>query len=218
MKVMNGVVNFMVEGGIWMTPILVVGVVGFAIAIERYVKLNRVERDNRRMWEELQPLIAQKDFAAARELAAGDQSTVSQLLLTGLECHAAGEMSREEVELAMEEEMMAVSHQLEKRTPYLALYANLATLMGLLGTIIGLISAFDAVANAAPAEKANLLSASISVAMNCTAFGLIVSIPLMALHLFLSTKANNIVDSLEMASLKTLNVISNTMKRSHTND
>jgi biopolymer transport protein ExbB len=215
---MNGIISFMVEGDIWMIPILLVGVVGFAIAVERYIKLNRVEGANRRMWEELQPVIAQKDFNKAREMASTDQSTVSQLLLVGLECHAAGQMNREEVELAMEEEMMAVSHQLEKRTPYLALYANLATLLGLLGTIIGLITAFDAVANAAPAEKANLLSASISVAMNCTAFGLMVSIPLMALHLFISTKANNIVDSLEMASLKTLNVISNSMKRSRTSD
>lgn len=217
MKFIHSIVNFLVEGGFWMIPILIVGVVGFSIALERFIKLNKVERANRKMWEELQPVIIQRDFNKARQMTANDTSTISQLLLTGLECHgAAQEMRREEVELAMEEEMMAVIHLLEKRTPYLALYANLATLMGLLGTIIGLIQAFDAVANAAPAEKANLLSSSISVAMNCTAFGLIVSIPLMIMHLFLSTKASAIVDSLEMAALKTLNVIASTARRSKT--
>jgi len=108
----------------------------------------------------------------------------------------------------MEEEMMAIIPQLEKRTAYIALFANLATLIGLLGTIVGLIQAFDAVANAAPAEKANLLSASIAVAMNTTAFGLIVAIPLLIVNMFLTTKASAIIDSLEMASLKTLNIIS----------
>mgnify|MGYP003385093148 CR=1 FL=1 len=217
MNFLHSIVNFLVEGGIWMTPILLVGVVGFSISIERYIKLGKVERANRRMWEELHPVIIARDFDRALEMTSKDTSTISQLLQTGLECHGAGQqMRRDEVELAMEEEMMAVIHQLEKRTPYLALYANLATLMGLLGTIIGLIQAFDAVANAAPAEKANLLSSSISVAMNCTAFGLIVSIPLMIMHLFLSTKASVIVDSLEMASLKTLNVISGARRSTKT--
>ena len=97
--------------------------------------------------------------------------------------------------------------RLEKRTHYLATFANMATLMGLLGTIIGLIDAFTAVSNANPAEKAELLSASISVGMNCTAFGLMVAIPLVLVHSVLQTKTTEIVDSLEMASVKFLNAI-----------
>jgi biopolymer transport protein ExbB/TolQ len=85
--------------------------------------------------------------------------------------------------------------------------ANMATLMGLLGTIIGLIDAFTAVSNANPAEKAELLSASISIGMNCTAFGLMVAIPLVLIHSLLQTKTTEIVDSLEMASVKFLNAI-----------
>jgi biopolymer transport protein ExbB len=91
--------------------------------------------------------------------------------------------------------------------------ANIATLLGLLGTIMGLIQAFTAVANANPAEKADLLSASISVAMNTTAFGLIVAIPLMITNTVLTTKTGEIVDSLEMASVKALNVITGRAKR-----
>ena len=77
---------------------------------------------------------------------------------------------------------MEVMPELEQRTHYLATLANVATLLGLLGTIIGLIQAFTAVAAADPSEKADLLSASISVAMNTTAFGLVVAIPLLLLQ------------------------------------
>ena len=97
---------------------------------------------------------------------------------------------------------------MEKRTHYLATFANIATLLGLLGTIIGLIQAFTAVANANPADKADLLSASISVAMNTTAFGLMVAIPLLLLFTVLQTKTTELVDSMEMATVKFLNVIS----------
>lgn len=89
----------------------------------------------------------------------------------------------------------------------MATLANIATLLGLLGTIIGLIAAFTAVANADPAEKASLLSASISVAMNTTAFGLITAIPLLFFHAVLQTKTTEIVDSLEMAGVKVLNIL-----------
>jgi biopolymer transport protein ExbB len=122
---------------------------------------------------------------------------------------------RDDIEIAMEESMMEIVPQLEKRTPYVALGANVATLLGLLGTIMGLIQAFTAVANANPAEKADLLSASISVAMNTTAFGLMVAIPLLVTHTVLTSKTGQIVDSLEMATVKVLNVISNTSKRQH---
>ena len=98
--------------------------------------------------------------------------------------------------------------RLEKRTQYLATLANISTLLGLLGTIIGLIAAFTAVANADPAEKASLLSQSISVAMNTTASGLMSAIPLLLIHSVLQTKTNEIVDGLEMAGIKVLNLMS----------
>ena len=86
-------------------------------------------------------------------------------------------------------------------------------MLGLLGTIMGLIEAFTAVSNANPAEKADLLSASISVAMNTTAFGLMVAIPLLLVHAKLTSTTGQIVDSLEMASVKALNSISSFAKR-----
>jgi biopolymer transport protein ExbB len=195
-----------------MYPILIVFSVGIAIAIERYVTLTRVRRQNEGMWSRLQPALAKGDFERARQMTSEDDSTVSRLLGMGLARQGAVRR-REDIEIAMEESMMEIIPQLEKRTGYVALFASIATLLGLLGTIIGLIHAFTAVANANPAEKADLLSASISVAMNTTAFGLIAAIPLLVTHSVLTAKTGEIVNSLEMASVKALNVITTMAKR-----
>ena len=212
MGFIDKIVGFFLEGGFWMYPILIVGAIGLAIGIERFIKLAMVEGANRKMWNKLHPVLVEGDFDTAREMTASDKSTVSQLLQVGLERQGTVRR-REDIEIAMEEGMMEIIPQLEKRINYIALYANLSTLLGLLGTIIGLIAAFNAVANANPAEKADLLSASISVAMNTTAFGLMTAIPLLVIHSFLNSKAGIIVDSLEMASVKTLNVIATKSRR-----
>jgi biopolymer transport protein ExbB len=205
-------VKFFVTGGAFMYPILIVAAVGIAIAIERYVTLTRIKRRNASVWSRLQPVLAEGDFEKAREMTVKDDSTVSRLLAMGLARQGAVRR-REDIEIAMEEVMMEIIPQLEKRTAYIALGANIATLLGLLGTIIGLIQGFQAVSGANPAEKADLLSASISVAMNTTAFGLIVGIPLLVTHSVVVAKTGEIVDSLEMASVKALNVITMAAKR-----
>jgi biopolymer transport protein ExbB len=212
MDALYSVVKFFVAGGPFMYPILLVFAVGIAIAIERYVTLTQVRRRNEGMWSKLQPALASGDFEKARNMTSKDDSTVSRLLAMGLARQGAVRR-REDIEIAMEESMMEIIPQLEKRTAYVALGASIATLLGLLGTIIGLIHAFTAVANANPAEKADLLSASISVAMNTTAFGLIAAIPLLVTHSVLTAKTGEIVDSLEMASVKALNVITALAKR-----
>jgi biopolymer transport protein ExbB len=212
MNVLYAVVRFFVAGGPFMYPIMIVFTIGMAISIERYITLTRVRRRNEGMWSKLQPALADGDFEKARDMTGKDDSTVSQLLAVGLARQGAVRR-REDIEIAMEESMMEIIPQLEKRTPYIALGASVATLLGLLGTIIGLIHAFTAVANANPAEKADLLSASISVAMNTTAFGLIAAIPLLVTHSVLMAKTGEIVNSLEMASVKMLNVITALAKR-----
>ena len=208
-------VKFFVTGGPFMYPILIVFAVGSAIAIERYFMLTRVKRRNEGMWSKLQPALAKGEFDKAREMTNEDDSTVSRLLAMGLARQGAVRR-REDIEIAMEESMMEIIPQLEKRTSYVSLLASIATLLGLLGTIMGLIEAFTAVANANPAEKADLLSASISVAMNTTAFGLITAIPLLVTHSVLTAKTGEIVDSLEMASVKVLNLITALTKRNVT--
>jgi biopolymer transport protein ExbB len=205
-------VAFFATGGPFMYPILIVFAVGAAIAVERYITLTLVRAKNQSVWSKVQPALVEGDFDKARELTSEDDSTISKLLSTGLARQGAVRR-REDIEIAMEEEMMEIIPQLEKRTPYVALASSIATLLGLLGTIMGLIQAFTAVANANPAEKADLLSASISVAMNTTAFGLMVAIPLLITNTILTAKTGEIVDSLEMASVKALNVIAARAKR-----
>ena len=206
------IVTFFGTGGIFMYPILIVFAVGCAISVERYITLSIVTRKNRTVWEKVQPLLSDGNFDEARELTSGDESTISQVLNMGLTLQGTVRR-REDIEIAMEESMMEIVPRLEKRTPYVALASSIATLLGLLGTIMGLIQAFTAVANANPAEKADLLSASISVAMNTTAFGLMVAIPLLIVHAILTSKTGDIVDSLEMATVKALNVFSRRSKR-----
>ncbi len=211
---MYTIVRFFQMGGLFMFPILLVLTGGIAIAIERWIHLKRVKAENSRVWNEVHPVLAEGNFDKAREMVNEDNSALSQMLAMGLARQGAVRR-REDIEIAMEERMMEIIPQLEKRTPYLALLSNIATLFGLLGTIMGLITAFAAVANASPAEKAALLAASISEAMNCTAFGLMTAIPLLLLHARLTSTTGQIVNSLEMASVKALNTISTFSKRQY---
>ena len=211
---MYTLVRFFQMGGIFMFPILLVLAAGIAIAVERWIHLKRVKAENSRIWEEVHPILAVGDFDRAREIVNEQDSAISQMLAMGLARQGAVRR-REDIEIAMEESMMEIIPQLEKRTPYLALLSNIATLFGLLGTIMGLITAFAAVANASPAEKAALLAASISEAMNCTAFGLMTAIPLLLLHARLTSTTGKIVNSLEMASVKALNTISTFSRRQY---
>jgi biopolymer transport protein ExbB/TolQ len=179
---------------------------GLAIAAERWVYLTLTTTKNKALWSAVAPYLKAGNLAGAVQVTSKSGAAIGQIMTYGLN-RVRSARRREDIEQAMEESLMEVMPRLEKRTHYLATFANIATLLGLLGTIVGLISAFTAVATANPAEKADLLSASISVAMNTTAFGLIVAIPLLLVHTLLQTKTTEIVDSLEMASVKFLNVI-----------
>lgn len=212
MGFLETLVKFFQTGGAFMYPILIVFAIGVAIAAERYIKLMTIRNQNQKVWSDVHPILQQGNFDEARGLLKEDDSAIGGLLNMGLS-RQGSVRRRDDIEIAMEESMMEIIPQLEKRTPYVALFSNIATLLGLLGTIMGLIEAFTAVANADPAEKADLLSASISVAMNTTAFGLMVAIPLLIVHANLSSRTTEIVDSLEMASVKTLNLIADFAKR-----
>src|SRR5512134_1312175 len=208
----DALVRFFQMGGFFMFPIVIVLAVGLAIAFERWVHLNRVKDANKKTWDSVHQVLAKGEFDKAREMVNKDTSSMAQMLGMGLARQGAVRR-REDIEIAMEESMMETIPQLEKRTQYLALLSNIATLFGLLGTIMGLIDAFTAVGGANPSQKACLLAASISTAMNCTAFGLMSAIPLLLLHARMTTATGNIVNGLEMAMVKTVNTISTFSKR-----
>jgi biopolymer transport protein ExbB len=201
-----GIMSFFIKGGVFMAPIALVGALALAIAVERYVTLTRLVVTNRKAWNDIEPAISNADFDAAREKTSKGDTIVARLLGTGL-ARLGAVRKIDDIEKALRANLMEALPQLEKRTHYLATFANLATLLGLLGTVNGLIHAFTAVATANPAEKANLLAASISEAMNCTAFGLMVAVPLLFVHSFLQSKTSQLISSLETGAVKFLTIV-----------
>ncbi len=201
------IVHFFQAGGLFMFPIAAILVLGLVITLERWLFLNRSQRENRKVWGSMLPLMSAGDFDGAEKVARESDTAIGRVLGYGF-AHSRQQASRADLEMAMEESLMEVTALLEKRTHYLAVFANVATLLGLLGTISGLIKAFSAIASLNLAEKTNVLSFSISEALNCTAFGLLVAVPMLLIHSWLTTKAGELVDSLEMASVKFLNSLS----------
>ena len=161
---------------------------------------------NRALWNELIPLLSAGNFKQVLALTSKSSAAIATVLNYGM-ARIASARRRDDIEKAMDESMLEIIPKMEKRTHYLSALANIGMLTGLLGTIIGLISAFASIANANPAEKASLLAASISVAMNNTASGLIVAITLLLSHMFLEAKTTKVIDSLEIASVKFLNSV-----------
>ena len=204
---MDTLIRFFQDGGAFMYPIAVVLVIGLAIALERWLVLSSAKSANRQAFDRILPLLQKRDYHGVLNLAKSASAPIARIIAAGI-ARMAQSPRRDDIELAMEEGVMEAMPRLEKRTAYLATLANISTLLGLLGTIIGLIQAFTAVASADPAEKAALLSSSIAVAMNTTAFGLIAAIPLLLIHSMLQSKTTEIIDSLEMAGVKCLNIIS----------
>jgi biopolymer transport protein ExbB/TolQ len=206
MNIFQQFAHFMQAGGFWMYPILLTLVTGIAISVERFLYLSKVEKVNKAIWADTFPLISKGQVKAALDKVKSSDSALGLIMTHGI---TRLQTSRriEDVETAMDEALMESLPRLEKRTHYLSTLANVATLLGLLGTIIGLIHAFTAVASADPAEKANMLSAAVGEAMNCTAFGLVTAIPLLVAFSFLQSKTGQAVESLEAASIKFLNIV-----------
>lgn len=206
MDIYATIVKFFQDSGVFIYPSILVLALGLAIAIERFLYITRSRTENRKLWDTLLPSLQSGKYPQVHQLVARSDTAIGKIVYYGLE-RLKTARAREDIDAAMEEGMMEIVPRLEKRTHYLATFANVVTLLGLLGTIIGLIKAFTAVAAVSPSEKAELLSASISIAMNNTAFGLMVAIPFLLIHAFLQARTSEIVDSLEAAKVKFLNLV-----------
>jgi len=206
MESINTILRFFQNGGPFMYPIGLVLFIGLAISLERFIVLTKAKLANRNAFDVILPMLQRKDLNAVVKYSNESEASIARIVAAGI-TRTATARRREDIEYAMEEGVLEAMSRLERRTSYLATLANISTLLGLLGTIIGLIAAFTAVANADATEKATLLSQSISLAMNTTAFGLIAAIPLLVFHALLQTRTSEIIDSLEMASVKCINML-----------
>ena len=202
----EGVARAFQEGGVFMYPITAALGLGVAVILERlYWLVGRFDVDGAKFVREIRRLVEAGDLEGARELC-GD-APLPRILRAGIEAAMASGTSERALQNAVDEEALAVIPKVEKRIHYLSMLANVATLLGLLGTIMGLMQAFQAVAGADPAQKAALLARGISMAMNTTAYGLMVAIPCMVFYAFLQSKAGKIVDEIDEYSVKLINLL-----------
>jgi len=206
MSLIDTSVKFFQDSGLAIYPSILIMAIGLAIAVERYVFLKRAGSENRKLWEHMLPMLQSGKFKEVQHVSAKSDAAIGKIVSNGLQ-RMQSPARREDIDAAMEEGMMEIVPRLEKRTHYIATFANVITLVGLLGTIIGLIKGFTAVASVNPAEKAEMLSASISIAMNNTAFALMVAIPFLLIHSFLQARTSEIVDGLEGAKISFLNLV-----------
>lgn len=203
---MSGIAEFFVSGGPWMYPIALMSIIGIAVIIERFIFLFfKYNINGNAFMAQVQKLVMANNIDRAIKLCnAAPSAALPKVIKSGLTRANKGEI---EIQNAVEEATLEVVPIIQKRTNALQAVANLATLLGLLGTVIGLIDAFAAVAAAAPDQKAAMLTQSISIAMNTTAFGLMVAIPCMAAHAILAGITKKIIDEIDQYSVKLENLL-----------
>lgn len=202
---MDGIIEAFEKGGSWMYPILGISILVIGVALERFVWLfghagvNKVE-----LLGTLEKCLRGNDVERALKILRGTRAPLTRVLHAGV---SNAHEKKEVVQLLMDEAALAQIPRIETRTGFLVMFSNVSTLLGLLGTIIGLIRSFAAVAGASAGEKATELAKGISEAMNCTAFGLIVAIPALLFYAILKAREHKLVDDINAASVSLYNII-----------
>ncbi|MEQ1875426.1 MAG: MotA/TolQ/ExbB proton channel family protein [Bdellovibrionia bacterium] len=188
------------EGGPFMFVILALAIFTFTFVAERSLFLYRkVKATPAEFRQKVSEFIGRGDFRGAEAYALSTQTSVGAVTAAGFKArvqHGGDEL----VQARMDEQLNAEIHNIDRRTGFLAMFGNVATLVGLLGTIAGMIHSFAAVAQANPMDRATLLSKGISEAMNCTAFGLIVAVPALVCYAVFQNKTEKIVNDITDAS------------------
>jgi biopolymer transport protein ExbB len=198
------------QGGIWMYPILLIQIVSIAIIIERTIALFSQRKANQQNFaSQFEDNIRRGELEQVvnKASAASAGNSLSKAVVAGAQA-AMNFGGREEIQGKMDEVLLHENAMIDRRTGFLTMLGNVATLTGLLGTITGMIRSFAAVSYANPAEKAALLAAGISEAMNCTAYGLIVAIPALVGYAFLQNRGNILAEDLNQSALKIFNLLS----------
>lgn len=196
------------HGGFWMWPILGLMLATVAIVIERTYALFFTRKLNQKnVADSYEDIIRRGDIQGAIEKAKVEDGPVSRALVAGATA-AKALGGKDEIQGKMDEVLISENGLLDRRTGFLSMFGNVATLTGLLGTITGMIKSFAAVAYANPAEKAALLAQGISEAMNCTAFGLIVAIPALLAYSILQNRSNRLAEDLNQSALRVFNWLS----------
>lgn len=208
----ESIAMFMQEGGNFMWIILAIWLMALAISLERMRKLHQYDVNGSDLMNDVKKNILLNNLSQAIELCSNTKSLLAYTIKSALQ---RSHQTKEQMIDAVESCMLETTPKIDKRLGYLALLANISTLIGLLGTIQGLIESFAAVAGADPAEKSKLLAMGISKAMNTTALGLISAITIMVIHQVLSTKAEKITNEIEEYGQKTVDLLNSRAPKSN---
>jgi len=198
--------QFYQEGGAWMHPIAVCAVLGAGVMIERFIFLFfRFNINGAQFFNQIQKLVMANNIDRAIKLCnAADKAALARVMKAGL---TRANKSESDIAAAIEESMLEVGPAITKRISMIAAVANIATLLGLLGTIFGMIDAFTAVAVAAADQRSQALAKGISIAINTTGFGLMVAIPLLSASVFIQGLAKKIADEVDLYAVKLENLL-----------
>lgn len=202
---MDSIVKAFDEGGAWMYAILVVNIIVIGITVERVIWLYFQASIKRHgLMASLTKHIESGEYEKAQGLVQKNKAPLAKILHAGLQTRGRGQHAA--VMLMNEAKLMEVP-RIEARVGFLVMFSNISTLLGLLGTIVGLIKSFAAVAHATASEKATELARGISEAMNCTAFGLSVAIFALLVYATLQSKAHKLVEDIDQSTAALSNLL-----------
>ncbi|NLP03327.1 MAG: MotA/TolQ/ExbB proton channel family protein [Fibrobacter sp.] len=204
---MEAIARWFQEGGVWMYPIAAVSAFAFAVVLERlYFYYIHCRIDAKALLTQITRLVRNGEIEQARQICAKTKTPLSAILESAL-WHYQQQEPDQEIQNAVDEVALRELPRIQRRTHYLSLFANISTLLGLLGTIFGLQQAFGALAAADPSQKAVVLAKGIAIAMNTTALGLIVAIPCMIMYSIMGSKSNTIIEEIDESSVRLLNFL-----------
>jgi len=210
---LSGAVTYYREGGPFMHFILACGVFIVAIVVERIVVIGRAAVvDGRRMADEIARALGRGDVMAARKLASGSDAPVARVAIAMLDVGGRDESA---IQAAADDAATLTMPALARRLAHLNMLANVATLLGLLGTIFGLTTAFLAVGAADPAQRSAFLAAGIAQALNTTAFGLMVAVPALLAHGWLVGMVEGVADQVDEVAIRVGHSLSRQNGASH---
>lgn len=203
---MDNFAQFYQEGGGFMHAIAITAIIGAGVMVERFISLFfRLNINGGNFFNQIQKLVMANNIDRAIKLCnAAEQKALARVIKSGL---TRANKSEADISAAIEESMLEVGPTISKRIIMISALANIATLLGLLGTIFGMIDAFRAVATVAADQRSTALAKGIGIAINTTGFGLMVAIPLLASHVFISNLAKKISDEVDLYSVKLENLL-----------
>jgi biopolymer transport protein ExbB len=193
-----------IEGGWIMWPLLLCAVVGVAVALERFITINRASTENDELMDKLRKLLLSNRVSEALELAERTHGPVAALLASGIRNQ---HLDHDSIERSMEELALREAPLLNKRLGILDTVVTMAPLLGLLGTITGMMAAFNVVAGPNTADQTSAITGGVAEALIATATGLGIAITILPLFNYLTEKVQEVVSEMETRATELLNIL-----------